>query len=159
MKKISQFTLLLLSVAMFAACSKGVKTLPLIGLDYSYNGFFVDNVRLINANSKEELKNKDIKLGETLYISMEKVTGFKAEDGKIQPVCKVSVTDKDGNEVLGSENIYANQDIDKDISTFSATVTMGTPIVAGKYTTTVNLYDKLNPENKLDITVVSNVIE
>lgn len=159
-KKTFQFAFLLLAVAMVVSCSKGVKALPLIGLNYSYNGFFVDGVRLINAESKSELKNKEIKIGETLYIAIDKVKGFKVEDGKIQPACKVTVTDPEGNVVLGSDDVYAGQEYDSNVENFSVTVKMGTPIVAGKtYTTEVNLYDKLNPENKVDITVKSEVIE
>ncbi len=159
-KKTFQFALILLSVVMFVSCSKGVKALPLIGLNYSYNGFFVDGVRLINADSKAELKNKEIKIGETLYIAIDKVRGFKEEDGKIKPACKVTVTDPEGNVVLGSDDVYAGQDYEKGTNNFSVTVKMGAPIAAGKtYTTEVSLYDKLNPEYKVDITVKSDVIE
>lgn len=159
-KKTIQLAFILLSVAMFTACSKGVKALPLIGLSYSYNGFFVDGVRLINADSKTELKNKEIKIGETLYIAMDKVKGFKAEDGKIQPACKVTVTDPEGNVVMGSEDVYAGQSYEEGTNNFSVTIKMGNPITAGKtYVTEISLYDKLNPEYVIDVTVKSDVIE
>lgn len=159
-KRSIQLAFLLLSVALFAACSKGVKALPLIGLNYSYNGFSVENVQLINADTKTVLKNKEIKIGETLHISIDKVKGFKVEDDMIHPVCKVAVTDPDGNVVMSSDDVYAGQSYDKGTDHFSVTVKMGNPIVAGKtYTTTASLYDKLNPEYKIDITVKSDVIE
>lgn len=160
LKRTVQLSLLLLAVAMFAGCSKGTKALPLIGLSYSYNGFFVDDVRLINADHKKVMENKDIKIGETLYISMDKVTGFKVEDGKISPVCAVVVTDADGNVMLQSDDVYGGQTYDEGTQNFSVTLKMGEPIVAGKtYTTKAHLYDKLNPEYKLDVTVKSNVIQ
>lgn len=160
-RKAIQSAFLLLAVAMFVSCSKGVKAEPLIGLSYSYNGLFVGGVKLYNANTNTQLKNKEIKLGETLYISIEKLTGFTAEDGKINPACKVTVTDPEGNVVLSSEDIYAEQEQPQsNLDNFSVTIKMGSPIVAGKeYVTTANLYDKKSPENKIDITVTSKVIE
>lgn len=159
-KKTIQFALIYLSVVLLVACSKGVKVLPLIGLSYSYNGFFIDGVRLINADTKAVLENKKIKLGETLYISIEKVKGFKVEDDKIQPVCKLTVTDPDGKVVLASDDIYEGQSYDKGTENFFVTIKMRNPIVAGKtYITKASLYDKLNPEYVIDITVKSDVIE
>ena len=152
--------LLLLAVVVLVSCSKGVKAEPLIGLSYSYNGFFVDGVSLYQASDKAKLKNKEIKLGESLVIIVENLRGFTVENEEIYPACKISVTDPDGNVIMESEDIYDGQSYKKEQNNFSLTVTMGNPIVAGKeYVTTANLYDKKNPENKIDITVKSEVIE
>ena len=153
-----QLAFLFLVVATLTSCVKGIKAEPLIGLTYSYNGLSVENVQLINAETNSQLKDKKLKAGETLYIVMKGVKGFTITDDLIHPICKLTITDPEGNVVLQSENLYANQgDITKDINEFAATIKLANP---GKtYTTTVNLYDEMKPENKIDVTVSSDVIE
>lgn len=68
-KKIIQLAFIFISVTLLVACSKGVKALPLIGLSYSYNGFFMDHVKLLNGDTKVALEDKKIKIGETLCIN------------------------------------------------------------------------------------------
>ena len=163
MKASNQILLFLVCICVITSCSfsKGSKTLPLLGLSYSYNGLSVDDIKLYDTNENSPLKNKKIKIGRTLLIYIEDLTGFMVEDDKIFPACEITVTDPDGNIMLHSDDLYTDQSgYDANMNNFSLTVGMGSPIVGGKdYKTVAHFYDKKNPKNKLDITVKSEVIE
>lgn len=163
MKILNQGFLFLLTILMVSSCSfsKGTKAEPLIGLSYSYSGFKIDDVNLFDTDKNTPLKNKKIKIGRTLLVSIEGLTGFTVENDQISPVCEVTVTDPEGNVALHSDDLYANAaGFAANMSDFFITITMGSPIVPGKnYKTVANLYDKKNPENRIDVTVKSEVID
>ncbi|NDV70091.1 hypothetical protein [Dysgonomonas sp. 25] len=163
MKKVIYLPFFLVFASLLTACSfsAGTKAKPTVGLSYSYNGFRIDDVKVFDTNKNTPLKSKEIAMGKTLFISIENLTGFTVEDGKIYPGGELTVTDPDGNVVLEGSDLYKGEaGYDPGTNVFSLTVRMGAPIVAGKeYITSGRIYDLKNPDNELNITVKSEVVK
>lgn len=162
-KNINLLLCFLLLAAIVSACnfSKGAGTKPGIGLSYSYNGFRVSDITLHDSSKDNPIKNKKIKYGHVLYVNIEGIKGFVVEEGRVYPGCEVTVTDLDGNIALQGSDLYPAEGYEiGDAATLYLMITMGDPVVAGKeYKTAAHIYDKRNPENVVDITIESEIVE
>lgn len=151
MKKL--ITLALLTVILVSCnFSKGINTDLTTGLTYSYNGFGVSKVKVLYKNS-EPIKGKTHPKGSSLKIELHGVKNYTEENGKIYPGCSVAVTDKEGNVVLESEDLYKDyKATKKDFQVPYITLDFGNSFSPGQeYTFNAHFFDKKNPENVIDI--------
>lgn len=149
-----KFLALIFLAALLAACSKGTSTDLTTGLSYTYNGFGMDKVKVLDSNGKD-IKSKKHPVGSTLKIEMHGIKNYTEEDGKIYPGCSVTAIDKETQEVvLQSEDIFANYNgtTKKEFAMPYITLSFGNTFVADKeYILKAHFFDKKNVENVIDI--------
>ncbi|MBZ4190329.1 hypothetical protein [Niabella beijingensis] len=159
MKK-NTVVLLLLFCLGFAGCSgchfsKGVKKDLTTGLTYEYNGLGVTDVFLTDGNKR--LTSNKVPLGSKVVLAADGVDYFTQKEGKVFPGCHMKVTDKAGNAVLDLPDLfeqYKEGVVPSEARTITATFTTGNPMVAGaSYHLEVDVFDKLNQENRLKAAV------
>jgi predicted small secreted protein len=155
MKK--QITILsILTTLLFTACnfSKGVKKDLDNGLKTTWNGFAVDEVYFTDTSGSRLTSNK-IALGKEVLITATGVENYTAKEGKVFPGCAITVTDKDGKEVLNIADAFASLTegaSEEDAKTLTAAVTVGSPMQAGQ---TYHLKAKFWDKEKTSSEIVS----
>ena len=154
MKKIIVL-LLLANLLISGACnfSKGAKKDLRTGLSFSYNGFIVQNVLLIDPANKRMTDNK-VQLNSQIAIVALGINNYGLKDGKVFPGMMLLVTDKKGTPVLKADDLFAG---DQGHPPASATelrgdITIARPMVAGEtYHVKVHIWDKVKADNELNI--------
>ncbi|WP_462221385.1 hypothetical protein [Ferruginibacter sp.] len=134
--------------------SKGVKKDLSTGLTSSYNGFAVDDIYLAVDDNK--LSTNKIALGKKVELIADGVDYYQLKDGKVNPGCRIILTDKAGKEILNLPDAFAEQAaLDKSkAASLKATLTTGSPMLAGEtYHLNVQFFDK----NKKESEIVSDV--
>jgi hypothetical protein len=152
MKKIT-FTFLAAAFLLLEGCnfSAGTKKDFATGLSQTYNGFTVDEVLLVGPDNKAMSDNK-VKLGTKIAVVIQGLANYELKDDKAYPGLSLSVTDKDGKAVLGSEDLFGQNDgfSATDASVLRGTLTVGDPMKAGEtYHVKVHAWDKTKKENEL----------
>jgi hypothetical protein len=145
----------LLSCVIFAGCnfSTGVKKDLRTGLSFSYNGFIVHDVLLIDPANKRMTDNK-VQLNTRIAIVALGINNYGLKDGKVFPGMMLLVTDKKGTPVLNAADLFAG---DQGYPPANATelrgdITIAGPMVAGEtYHVKVHIWDKVKADNELNI--------
>ncbi|MEO6980088.1 MAG: hypothetical protein ABI113_16985 [Mucilaginibacter sp.] len=154
MKKIIA-VLLLANMLISAACnlSTGFKKDVSTGISFSYNGFRVKDVLLIDPADKRMTDNK-VKLNTQIAIVALGINNYGLKDGKAFPGMMLLVTDKKGTPVLNAPDLFA---ADKGHPPAYATelrgdIIIARPMVAGEtYHVKVRVWDKVKASNELNI--------
>jgi hypothetical protein len=148
------FTGLILSCPALLGCnySKGVKKDFNTGLKFSYNGFRVDNVLLIDPANKAMSDNK-VHLNTRIAIVALGVSNYGMKNGKAYPGMQLVVTDKKGTTVLGAADLFEGTEgyPPERATELRGDITIGKPITAGEtYHVKIHIWDKVTPENAID---------
>lgn len=153
MKKQNLITLLL-SCLVFAGCnfSKGTKKDLMTGLSFSYNGFIVKDVLLVDPADKRMTDNK-VQLNTRIAIVALGINNYGIKDGKVFPGMMLLVTDKNGTPVLNATDLFEGDQghLPAEATELRGTITVAKPMVAGAtYHVKVHIWDKVTAENTLD---------
>jgi hypothetical protein len=147
---------ILFTCILFTLCScsgsfsKGVKKDLSTGLTSSYNGFAVEDIYLAVDDNK--LSTNKIALGKKVELIADGVDYYQLKDGKVNPGCRIILTDKAGKEILNLPDAFAEQAaLDKaKAASLKATLTTGSPMLAGEtYHLNVRFFDKNKKENEI----------
>jgi predicted small secreted protein len=146
---------LILSCAIFAGCnfSKGTKKDLLTGLSFSYNGFIIRDVLLIDPADKRMTDNK-VHLNTRIAIVALGINNYGLKDGMVFPGMMLLVTDKKGTPVLNAADLFAG---DQGYPPANATelrgdITIARPMAAGEtYHVKMRVWDKVKADNELNI--------
>jgi hypothetical protein len=141
------------SAIALAACSFSAGTNKNLstGLSYSYNGFAVEQVVLVDSENTVKNDN-EVVLGSKVAIAAEGLTNYSLKDNKAFPGLQLLVTDKQGNPVIDEADLfkYTEGFPAEDAAYLRGTVTIGHPMKAGEtYHVKVRFWDKNEPENEL----------
>ncbi|SEW35800.1 hypothetical protein SAMN05428988_4394 [Chitinophaga sp. YR573] len=144
---------LILSCVIFAGCnySKGVNKDFRTGLFYSYNGFRVRDVLLIDPDNKRMTDNK-VQLNSQIAIVALDISNYGLKDGKVFPGMMLLVTDKKGTPVLNAADLFDGDlgHLPADASELRGDITIAQPMVAGEtYHVKVRIWDKVKTDNEL----------
>lgn len=150
--------LLLFAVSIgLSACnfSAGTKKDLGTGLSYSYNGFTVDQVLLAGPDNLA-MSNNEVALNTKIAIVAQGLANYQMKDDKAFPGLMLSVTDKDGTEVLGAKDLFSATEgySADDASVLRGTVTIGDPMKQGEtYHVKMRIWDKNKTDNELTVEV------
>lgn len=156
MKSIS--SLLIVCCALFLlSCnfSVGTKKDLMTGLGYSYNGFGVEEVLLVGPDNIAKKDNK-VEVDTRIAIVAQGLSNYVLKDGKAFPGIELVVTDKEGNVVMGTEDLFAESAgySPEDASVLRGTITVGEPMKSGEtYHIMMRVWDK----NKIESTLTADV--
>ncbi|MDP9078670.1 MAG: hypothetical protein M3O71_14660 [Bacteroidota bacterium] len=147
--------ILILSCIIFAGCnfSKGAKKDLRTGLSFSYNGFIVQDVLLIDPANKRMTDNK-VQLNTRIAIVALGINNYELKDGKAFPGMMLLVTDKKGTPVLKSDDLFAGDPghPPAQATELRGDITVARPMVAGEtYHVKVRIWDKIKPDNEINI--------
>lgn len=147
--------LLLLATAssVLAGCnfSAGAKKDFGTGLSYSYNGFGLQNVRLIDQANNAMTSNK-VQLNSQVAITALGVSHYGLKEGKAYPGMKLLVTDAAGKPVIDVADLFAdNQGYPPESATeLRGTITVANPMVSGQtYHVKMHIWDKVTTGNEV----------
>ena len=154
MKKII-VSLLLANLLISGACnfSKGAQKDLRTGLSFSYNGFIVQDVLLIDPANKRMTDNR-VQLNTRIAIAAIGINNYGLKDGKVFPGMMLLVTDKKGTPVLNAADLFAG---DQGYPPANATelrgdITIARPMVAGEtYHVKMRVWDKVKADNEINI--------
>jgi len=154
MKKIIAL-LLLANLLISGACnfSTGSKKDFRTGLSFSYNGFIVQDVLLIDPANKRMTDNR-VQLNTRIAIAAIGINNYGLKDGKVFPGMMLLVTDKKGTPVLNAADLFAG---DQGYPPANATelrgdITIARPMVAGEtYHVKMRVWDKVKADNEINI--------
>jgi predicted small secreted protein len=107
-KTLSIPLIVILSCVLFLGCnySKGTKKDFRTGLSFSYNGFIVKDVLLIDSTDKRMTDNK-VQINTRIAIVALGVNNYQLKDNKVFPGMMLLVTDKKGTPVLKADDLFA----------------------------------------------------
>jgi len=154
MKK-QHMIILLLSCLAFTGCnfSKGTKTDLRTGLSFSYNGFFVRDVLLIDPANNRMTDNK-VQINTRIAIVALGLNNYGLKDGKVFPGMMLLVTDKKGTPVLEADDLFAGDQGHPPpaASELRGDITVAKPMMAGQtYHVKARIWDKIKPDNEVNI--------
>ena len=132
--------------------SKGAKKDFGTGLSFSYNGFRVQNVLLIDPANKRMTDNK-VQLNTQMAIVALGLSNYGLKDGKAFPGMMLMVTDKNGTPVISAADLFEGDQGHPPAaaSELRGDITVGNPMVSGQtYHVKVHIWDKVNAENELN---------
>ena len=147
--------IVILSCVIFPGCnySKGAKKNLRTGLSFSYNGFIVRDVLLIDPANKPMTDNK-VQLNSQMAIVALGINNYGLKDGKAFPGMMLLVTDKMGTPVLNAADLFAGDQGHPPASAneLRGDITIARPMVAGEtYHVKVRVWDKVKADNELNI--------
>lgn len=137
----------LLSCNFSAGTKKDFKT----GLSHSYNGFTVEEVLLVGPDNTVMEDNK-AQLNTKVAIAVQGLANYTLKDDKAFPGLMLTLTDKDGNVIIGEEDLFAESTgySPEDASILRGTITVGDPMKSGEtYHLKMRVWDKNKTENEL----------
>jgi hypothetical protein len=121
------------------------------GLAYSYNGFAIEKVLLVDPENKA-MNNNEVKFGTQVAIVFQGLTNYQLKDDKAYPGLSLKVTDKEKKDVLNSDDLFASGEgySAEDASVLRGTIAIGDPMKAGEtYHVIIRAWDKNKPESEL----------
>ncbi|QEM12568.1 hypothetical protein [Mucilaginibacter rubeus] len=154
MKNLKTAVTLIISCVILLACnfSKGVKKDFNTGLKFSYNGFGVSNVLLVDPANNVMHDNK-VHLNTKIAIVAIGVANYGLKDGKAYPGMQLIVTDKKGAAVLSAADLFegtAGYPPER-ATELRGDITIGRPMIAGEtYHVKIHIWDKVTLENEID---------
>ncbi|WP_121812620.1 hypothetical protein [Mucilaginibacter kameinonensis] len=132
--------------------SKGVKKDFNTGLKFSYNGFGVNNVLLVDPANNAMRDNK-VNLNTKIAIVAVGVANYGLKDGKAYPGMQLIVTDKKGTAVLSATDLFEGTTgyPPERATELRGDITIGRPMIAGEtYHVKIHIWDKVIPANEID---------
>lgn len=133
----------------------------LVNIQHKENGLSFEDIWF--SEEKGKLPENKVKIGSTAAIFLKGLKGFAEEEGKAYPGCRLLVTDKDGNEMLKYDDLFANQEgVSPDVvyESFYTTVTYNNPITADNtYNVDMYAFDKKNADNYIQINMAVEVVK
>jgi hypothetical protein len=152
MKKITCF-LFAASAIVLCNCnfSVGTKKDLSTGLSYSYNGFSVGEVVLVDADNMPK-SNNEVQLNSQVALVVQGLTNYELKDNKAFPGLMLMVTDKDGVAVINEADLFAGNEgyAPEDAAVLRGSITVGTPMKTGEtYHVKMRVWDKNKVENEL----------
>ena len=146
--------IVLLSCLIFAGCnySKGAKKDLLTGLSFSYNGFVVRDVLLIDPANKRMTDNK-VQINSRIAIVALGLNNYGLKDGKVFPGMMLLVTDKKGTPILNAADLFAGDQghPPAEATELRGDITIAKPMIAGQtYHVKVRIWDKVKTDNELN---------
>jgi hypothetical protein len=147
--------ILFISCLIFSGCSfsKGSQKDLRTGLSFSYNGFFVKDVLLIDPTDKRMTDNK-VTLNTRIAIAALGLNNYGLKDGKVYPGMMLLVTDKKGTSILKADDLFAGDQGHPPTaaSELRGDITIARPMVTGEtYHVKVHIWDKVKADNELNI--------
>ena len=144
----------LLNCLIFAGCnySKGAKKDLLTGLSFSYNGFVVRDVLLIDPTNKRMTDNK-VQINSRIAIVALGLNNYGLKDGKVFPGMMLLVTDKKGTPILNAADLFAGDQghPPAEATELRGDITIAKPMIAGQtYHVKVRIWDKVKTDNELN---------
>jgi len=130
-----------------AGTNKDLRT----GLSYSYNGFAVEKVLLVDSENSIKTDN-EVVMNSKVAIAIEGLTNYLLKDDKAFPGMQLLVTDKQGTAVVQEADLFADSPgySAEDAAFLRGTVTVGDPMKTGEtYHVKVRVWDKNKPDNEL----------
>lgn len=145
---------LAIGCSILAGCnfSAGAKKDFSTGLSYSYNGFVVQNVRLIDQANNAMISNK-VQLNTEVAITALGIHNYGVKDGKAFPGMLLLVTDSTGKPVINVADLFAdNQGYPPERATeLRGTITVAKPMAAGQtYHVKMHIWDKVTAGNEVN---------
>ena len=148
---------LVLSAVLFAcnAQTTGFNVNGSTGLSTTYTGIVPAETKMVMNG--EVLNHHDIPLGEKFTIINEGIRGLKVRDNKVSVGCSLTITDKNGKQLLTEADLFAgNPTFDKDKITYlQCQVSTGAPMEwQNDYKVNIRFWDKYGTgsiEHKLTI--------
>jgi len=122
------------------------------GLSYSYNGFGVQNVRLIDQANNAMTSNK-VKLNTEVAIAALGVSHYGLKEGKAYPGMMLLVTDATGKPVINVADLFAdNQGAPPESATeLRGTITVANPMASWQtYHVKMHIWDKVTAGNEVN---------
>lgn len=147
----------ILSVVYLTSCnfSKGIKTDLTTGLTYSYNGFKLEDITVLDSHQKA-LTSNQLPEGSVLYFQMSNVGNYTVVDGKVYLGCSMKITDSNNSILYSDDDLYKNAeefDVNKARNPI-VSARLASPLTAGNtYTVEIHFYDKKKSENVIDASV------
>lgn len=139
---------LILTACNFSAgTNKDLRT----GLSYSYNGFAVEKVLLVDSENSIKTDN-EVVMNSKVAIAIEGLTNYTLKDNKAFPGMQLLVTDKQGTSVVQEADLFADSPgySAEDAAFLRGTVTIGEPMKKGEtYHVKVRVWDKNKPDSEL----------
>ncbi|GAA4317829.1 hypothetical protein GCM10023149_15570 [Mucilaginibacter gynuensis] len=153
MKKLQ--IILILSSVLFTACnfSKGTKKDLRTGLSFTYNGFRVDDVLLVDPTGKPMTDNK-VQLNTRVAVVAVGISNYALKDGKAYPGMMLLVTDKKGTPVLNAADLFNGDQghPPTEATELHGDITIGKPMVVGEtYHVKLRIWDKVKTDNEINI--------
>ncbi|GAA3983055.1 hypothetical protein [Mucilaginibacter dorajii] len=145
----------ILSSVMLTSCnfSKGTKRDLLTGLSFSYNGFIVQDVLLIDPANKRMTDNK-VQINTRIAIVALGLNNYGLKDGKVFPGMMLLVTDKKGTVILKADDLFAGDQghPPAEATELRGDITVAKPMVAGQtYHVKARIWDKVKADNEVNI--------
>lgn len=141
--------------------AKGTKKDFATGLTTSYDGLAVEDAYLLDGED-QRLSSNEVAVGTKISIYFTGVENFVKEGERVFPGMSISVTNAAGEEVLGAEDLFADQQegfTPEEASVLRSALTIGDPMAAGAdYQMTVVVFDKKGT-GKINSSVTLKVIE
>lgn len=152
MKTLSFFLSVVCSV-LLAACSFSAGTNKDLstGLSYSYHGFAVEKVLLVDSENTIKTDN-EVVMGSKVAIAVEGLTNYELKDDKAFPGLMLVVTDKAGNAVINQADLFSESEgySAKDAGYLRGSVIVGEPMKTGEtYHVKMRVWDKNDPDHEL----------
>jgi len=145
---------LILGCIVFAGCnfSKGAKKDLRTGLSYSYNGFRLKDVIMVDANNQRMTDNK-VKLNTQMAVVALGVENYALKDDKVFPGMMLLVTDKKGTAIINAADLFEG-DLGHpaaNAAQLRGDITVAQPMVVGEtYHVKMKIWDKVKPENVIN---------
>ena len=135
---------ILLSIVLIS-CAVGVKKDLMTDLTVSNNGLSYEDVYL--SSDGKRLQDNKFVMNQKIFIQLEGVDGFNLKENMAYPGASILVTDKSGNVVLDLKDLFEQYSEigvkSEDAALLSASLNIGTPMVAGmEYTLVSRFWDK-----------------
>lgn len=142
-----------LSAFFLTSCNFSVGTRKdlMTGLGYSYNGFAVEDVKLVGPDGVAKKDNK-VPINTKVAIVVQGLTNYVLKDDMAFPGIELVMTDKEGNVVMSNDDLFAESTgySPADASVLQGTITAGDPMKAGEtYHIMMRVWDKNKIENTL----------
>lgn len=153
MKKLPFYAFALACALTACNFSVGTKKDLSTGLSYSYNGFAVSEVYFVDADNLPKGSN-EVDLNSEVAIVVQGIEHYTLIDGKAYPGMSLTVSDQDGNRVIGEDDLFESNIgySPVEASVLRGTITVGEPMVSGQtYATTLRIWDKHNDKNTITV--------
>jgi hypothetical protein len=147
----TQYFIVLLLALAGCNFSKGTKKDLRTGLSYSYNGFRLQDVILVDAANQRMTDNK-VSLNTKMAIVAFGVNGYALKDEKAYPGMMLLLTDKKGTPIINAADLFEGDQGHPaaSASELRGDITVAQPMVSGEtYHLKIRIWDKVKTENEI----------
>ena len=139
--------------------SAGVEKDLATGLSYSYHGFRLKRVLLVDGNNNIMNSNK-VMLNSRMAIVVSGISNYGLQNGKVLPGMTLTVTDKKGVAVIAGADLFpGNEGYPPEAAgELRGTITVAQPMRSGEtYQVKMHVWDKTKADNTVDASVTLEV--